>query len=125
VTAVFEKNMHISFLLDFYGGVLADRTRDVLEMYYFDDMSLAEIADTVGITRQGVRGGIKKGEEELLFLEEKLGLAARYSAITESAKRLLSLAEDLKAETDPKQIKALLDEIVCCTDSVLAKEKED
>jgi len=117
--------MHISFLLDFYGGVLADRTRDVLEMYYFDDMSLAEIADTVGITRQGVRGGIKKGEEELLFLEEKLGLAARYSAITESAKRLLSLAEDLKAETDPKQIKALLDEIVCCTDSVLAKEKED
>jgi len=122
---VFEKNMHISFLLDFYGGVLADRTRDVLEMYYFDDMSLAEIADTVGITRQGVRGGIKKGEEELLFLEEKLGLAARYSAITESAKRLLSLAEDLKAETDPKQIKALLDEIVCCTDSVLAKEKED
>ncbi|MBE6656750.1 MAG: DNA-binding protein [Ruminococcaceae bacterium] len=122
---MFEKNMHISFLLDFYGGVLADRTRDVLEMYYFDDMSLAEIADTVGITRQGVRGGIKKGEEELLFLEEKLGLAARYSAITESAKRLLSLAEDLKAETDPKQIKALLDEIVCCTDSVLAKEKED
>lgn len=122
---MFEKNMHISFLLDFYGGVLADRTRDVLEMYYFDDMSLAEIADTVGITRQGVRGGIKKGEEELLFLEEKLGLAARYSAITESAKRLLSLAEDLKAETDPKQIKALLDEIVCCTDAVLAKEKED
>ena len=122
---MFEKNMHISFLLDFYGGVLADRMRELLEMYYFDDMSLAEIADTVGITRQGVRGGIKKGEEELLFLEEKLGLAARYSAITESAKRLLALAEGIKAETEPKKVKALLDEIVRCTEAVLAKEKED
>ncbi len=117
--------MHITFLLDFYGGVLADRTRELLEMYYFDDMSLAEIADAVGITRQGVRGGIKKGEEELLFLEEKLGLAARHSAITESAKRLLSLAERLKAETEAQETRALLDEIVKCTDAVLYREKEE
>lgn len=117
--------MHITFLLDFYGNVLADRTRELLEMYYFDDMSLSEIADSVGITRQGVRGGIKKGEEELLFLEEKLGLAARHSAITESAKKLLSLAEALKADSDDEKTKALLDEIVRCTDAVLYKEKED
>lgn len=122
---MFEKNMHITFLLDFYGNVLADRTRELLEMYYFDDMSLSEIADSVGITRQGVRGGIKKGEEELLFLEKKLGLAARYSAITESAKKLLSLAEALKADSDDEKTKALLDEIVRCTDAVLYKEKED
>ena len=122
---MFEKNMHITFLLDFYGNVLADRTRELLEMYYFDDMSLAEIADAVGITRQGVRGGIKKGEEELLFLEEKLGLAARHSTITESAKRLRSLAEGLKAESKNEQTAALLDEIVRCTDAVLYREKED
>ena len=66
---MFEKNLHITFLLDFYGEVLGDRTRELLEMYYFDDMSLSEIADAVGITRQGVRGGIKKGEEELLTKE--------------------------------------------------------
>ena len=70
-------------------------------------------------------GGIKKGEEELLFLEEKLGLAARHSAITESAKKLLSLAEALKADSDDEKTKALLDEIVRCTDAVLYKEKED
>lgn len=122
---MFEKNLHITFLLDFYGSVLGDRTRELLEMYYFDDMSLAEIADTVGITRQGVRGGIKKGEEELLFLEGKLGLATRYSAITESAKRLLSLAEGLKAETDTEKTRELLDEIIKCTQAVLDKEKED
>ena len=122
---MFEKNLNIAFLLDFYGEVLGDRTRELLEMYYFDDMSLSEIADTVGITRQGVRGGIKKGEEELLFLEEKLGLAARYSAIAESAKRLLSLAEGLKAEAQNEGVRALLDEIVKCTDAVLYREKED
>lgn len=122
---MFEKNLHITFLLDFYGNVLADRTRELLEMYYFDDMSLSEIADAVGITRQGVRGGIKKGEEELLFFEEKLGLAARHSAITESAKKLLSLAEALKTDFDDEKTKALLDEIVRCTDAVLYKEKED
>ena len=122
---MFEKNLHITVLLDFYGAVLGERPRELLEMYYFDDMSLSEIADTVGITRQGVRGGIKKGEEELLFLEEKLGLAARYSAITESAKRLLSLAEGLKEKTENEDTRALLDEIVKCTDAVLYREKED
>lgn len=122
---MFEKNMHISFLLDFYGNVLADRTRELLEMYYFDDMSLSEIADSVGITRQGVRGGIKKGEEELLFLEEKLGLAARHSALTESAKKLLSLAEKLRASTENEQTRALLDELVQYTHAVLYKEEED
>lgn len=121
---MFEKNLHITFLLDFYGSVLGDRTRELLEMYYFDDMSLSEIADSVGITRQGVRGSIKKGEEELLFLEEKLGLATRYSAIAESAKRLLSLAEDLKAEPQTSKTCELLSEIVRCTQAVLDKEKE-
>lgn len=122
---MFEKNLHITFLLDFYGRVLSNRTRELLEMYYFDDMSLSEIADAVGITRQGVRGGIKKGEEELLFLEEKLGLATRHCAITQSAKRLLSLAADLKEETDAEKIGCLLDEIVRCTEEVLYREKEE
>ena len=122
---MFEKNLHITFLLDFYGEVLGDRTRELLEMYYFDDMSLSEIADAVGITRQGVRGGIKKGEEELLFLEEKLGLAARYSAITESAKRLLTLAEELKTTKADEKTRTLLEEIERCTSAVLYKEKED
>ena len=122
---MFEKNLNIAFLLDFYGEVLSARCRDVLEMYYCDDLSLSEIAESLSISRQGARHIIKKGEEELLFLEEKLGLAARYSAIAESAKRLLSLAEGLKAEAQNEGVRALLDEIVKCTDAVLYREKED
>ncbi len=122
---MFEKNLHIAFLLDFYGEVLSDRTRELLEMYYCDDMSLAEIADAVGITRQGARGGIKKGEEELLFLEEKLGLAARHRLITEEARELIGLAEGYASRADAEEVQPLLAAIRRYTDTVLEKTKED
>ena len=75
---LFEKNLEINYLLDFYGDVLSERKRTVLEMYYNDDLSLAEIALDIGISRQGVRDMIKKSEEELLYLEEKLGLCKKF-----------------------------------------------
>ena len=82
---MFEKNMKISYLLDFYGDVLDERVRAVMDAYYDDDLSLSEIADGEGISRQGVRHLIKKGEEHLLFLEEKLGLANHHGEIRASA----------------------------------------
>ena len=91
--ALFEKNLNIGYLLDFYGEILSERKRTVLEYYYNDDLSLSEISEEIGISRQGVRDSIKKGEEELLFLEEKLGLAARFRAYEESARRIRSLSE--------------------------------
>ncbi len=75
---MFEKNMNISFLLDFYGDVLSDKQREVLDLYYNEDLSLAEIAESNGLTRQGVRHIIKKAEDTLLDLECKLGLANRF-----------------------------------------------
>ena len=72
---MFEKNMNISFLLDFYGDVLDEKPRALLDLYYNEDLSLAEIAESEGMTRQGVRHVIKKAEQQLLFLENKLGLA--------------------------------------------------
>ena len=59
--AVVTKNLEISYLLDFYGDVLTEKQRDVMEQYYNDDLSLSEIADNFGITRQGVRDAIKRG----------------------------------------------------------------
>ena len=91
---MFEKNLKIGFLLDFYGEVLSDRKRTVLDYYYNDDLSLAEIAEEIGISRQGVRELIKKAEDELWFYEEKLGLAERFRSTQESAQRLLKLLED-------------------------------
>lgn len=91
---MFEKNLEINYLLDFYGEVLNDRKRTVLEMYYNDDYSLSEIADEIGISRQGVRDIIKKSEDELIYLEEKLGLLKKFQAIQKRASALLSAVED-------------------------------
>ena len=90
------KNLEISYLLDFYGDVLTEKQRDVMEQYYNDDLSLAEIADNFGITRQGVRDSIKRGESIILELESKIGFAARYGAVRDGLTRLESLARDIR-----------------------------
>ena len=91
---MFEKNLNIGFLLDFYGDVLTERRRDALDFYYNDDMSLSEIAEEMGISRQGVRDLIKKAEEELLFYEEKLGLAKKFEQAQKHAERALVMCEN-------------------------------
>ena len=57
---MFEKDLKIGFLLDFYGEVLSERKRTVLDYYYNDDLSLSEIAEELGISRQAVRELIGK-----------------------------------------------------------------
>ena len=64
------KDMQISLLLDFYGDMLTEKQRDVIELYYNEDLSLAEIAAHSKITRQGVRDSIKRAESTLLDLEK-------------------------------------------------------
>ncbi len=75
---MFAKNMNISLLLDFYGDILSERRREIMELYYNEDLSLAEIAEIKGISRQGVRDSVKKSETELTELEAKLGLAESF-----------------------------------------------
>ncbi|MBO5110008.1 MAG: hypothetical protein J6D21_04750 [Clostridia bacterium] len=78
---MFEKDMHFGILLDFYGDILTERQREMLECYYNNDMSLSEISDSVGISRQGVRSSVKKATDILTDMEEKLGLASRFGEI--------------------------------------------
>ena len=103
---MFEKNLAVEFLLDFYGEVLPPRTRELLAAYYGDDLSLAEIAEGEEISRQGVRHILKRGEEELFFLEEHLGLAARHREMIEKAKDLRTLAAPLE-ESEDERVRAL------------------
>ena len=109
---MFEKNLRLAYLLDFYGDVLSERRRDALDFYYNDDMSLSEIAEEMGISRQGVRDLIKKAEEELLFYEEKLGLAKKFSDAQGHAKRALELCEDENISDEVRgEIKLLLESV--------------
>ena len=97
---MFEKNMNIGYLLDFYGDILPERKRQVMKMYYDEDLSLAEIAEIIDITRQGVRDMIKKSTEELLFYEEKLGLAKKLQNIQLHAANLTSLTQSISLPQD-------------------------
>lgn len=75
------KDLRISFLLDFYGDMLTETQREVVDAYYNEDLSLAEIAQDREITRQGVRDAIKRAEQQLLEMEGRLGLARRFQDI--------------------------------------------
>lgn len=94
------KNMEISLLFDFYGDVLTDKQRDVVELYYNDDLSLSEIAENAGITRQGVRDSIKRAEAQLLEMEDRLGLARRFRQMREGMDAIRAAARDIRDLND-------------------------
>ena len=89
------KDLKISFLLDFYGEMLTQKQREVIEYYYNDDLSLAEIADNEGITRQGVRDSIKRAEAQLLEIEERLGLARRFREMQAGLEQITKAAQEI------------------------------
>lgn len=100
-TASGATRAQIALLLDFYGNALTERQRRTAEMYFQEDLSLAEIADETGITRQGVRDGLKKAENALFGLEEKLGIAARFRKQKKALAEAKAAAEQLP-ESDEK-----------------------
>ncbi len=105
---MFEKNMKFPLLLDAYASLLTERKREILDYYYNEDYSLSEISELTGISRQGVRDSIKKSEDELYSIEEKLGLVRLGDRIGSAVDSLRRLSE---AETD-SQKKAELEKII-------------
>ena len=109
-----DKDLRISVLLDHYGAMLTDKQREVIDLYYNDDLSLAEIAEQEGITRQGVRDNIKRGEAQLLEMEQKLHAARRFerlAALVSEADETLAAIEkdyaDRRRVSSVRQVKDL------------------
>ena len=86
------KNLEISVLLDFYGEMLTEKQREMIDFYYNDDLSLSEIADNLGITRQGVRDSIKRAETQLFEMEDKLKMVSRYNLIQDGLEKICEAA---------------------------------
>ena len=107
---VAPKREYLCALLDRYGSALSGRCREVLESYYADDLSLAEIAENTGITRQGVRDAVKRGEAELLSLEKALGYH-------EKACRAIRLAAELTEGSSDPSVKEKAAEIAALFES--------
>ena len=82
----------MAMLFDFYGDVLTDRQKEFYDLYYNEDLSLGEIAENYGITRQGVRDVIVRAEAVLTELEDKTGLIKRFHSTHRQLEQLLQLA---------------------------------
>ncbi len=106
------KSINMVYLYDLYAPLLNDRQREVLELYYNEDQSLAEISENVGITRQGVRDCIVKSEMLLNGYEEALGLRSKLLDIENKLDELTRKAENGESTRD------LLNEITAIKDSL-------
>ena len=89
------ENTEVTVLLDYYGEMLTPKQRTFLDYYYNDDLSLAEIAENEGITRQGVRDSIKRAENLLSDMENKLGYCRKFGEIMRSVDEISSLADKI------------------------------
>ncbi|MFR4334537.1 MAG: YlxM family DNA-binding protein [Lawsonibacter sp.] len=82
----------MAMLFDFYGDVLTPRQKEFYDLYYNEDLSLAEIAENNGITRQGVRDVIVRAEAILTDLEDKTGLIKRFHAMRKQLQEVAAAA---------------------------------
>lgn len=94
---MFEKNLRLSVLFDAYGSLLTGDQQNMFDLYYNEDLSLAEIAEHTGLSRQGVRYAIKHAEEALINYEEKLGLSAKTELLQEKLFAAEEIIKTLKA----------------------------
>ena len=98
----------ISLLYDFYGRLLTEKQRQVMELYHEENLSLAEIAEEFGISRQGVHDTLKKAEHLLTEYEDKLGLVAKLMksrhAIAEIDRIIDGIIDSLTASIEGKSL---------------------
>ncbi len=89
------KDLKMCVLLDIYGEVITKKQYEVMDYYYNQDYSLAEISEHLKITRQGVRDSIKRAEEAILECEDKLKLSEKYTSNREKIVKINSVLEDM------------------------------
>lgn len=110
---MYDKLVQIALLFDFYGQLLTDKQMEIVDMYYNNDLSLCEISEQQGISRQGVYDTLKRAEKTLYEYEEKLGLVDRFLKQKENMKKIIEMIDELlnKDEIDKQGLKDKLNDI--------------
>ena len=106
-----EMSIKISILLEIYGKLLTQKQYDLLNDYYNNDLSLAEIAENENITRQAVRDNLKKGERKLFNFEEKLGIMKKNKMQEEQIAVILSEINSLTENSTDNEIANVLEDV--------------
>ena len=91
-----NQTYRMTMLFDFYGEVLTPRQKEFFDLYYNEDLSLAEIAENYGISRQGVRDVIVRAEAIMTDLEDKTGLMKRFMLMQQQVQAILDAAEKIQ-----------------------------
>ncbi len=91
-----EKNVKMGLLFSFYRNMLTKRQIECVDLYYNEDLSLSEISEHLGITRQGVRDNIVRAERTMADIEEKLSLAGRFLQIKERLNIIDDIIRDIE-----------------------------
>lgn len=110
-----DKIVELSLLYDFYGELLKEHQKHIFEDYILNDLSLAEIADEEGISRQGVHDIVKRCTKLLMSYEEKLKLIKKFVETKNRVNQIQQIANDIEVSGDYKQV----DEIVRLTNTIL------
>ncbi len=101
------RHTDICLWLDYYGGLLSDRQREVLSFYYQEDWSLSEIANLTGLSRQGVHDQLRRGVSRLAAYESSLSLAARDRLFGS----ILARAREQERQEDKEGLRRSLDDL--------------
>ncbi len=105
-----DKKLRQAYLYDFYGEMLNEHQRRIYEDFVFNDLSLGEIAEEEGISRQGIADMVKRCEKKLSDYEEKLHLVEKFVAVKKDVERIHALTEEFKT-TGSEQIMDQIEEI--------------
>lgn len=106
-----EKKVEISMLWQIYGKLLTEKQYQIIDYYYNEDFSLSEIAENEGITRQGVRDIIKKGEKKLFEYEEKLSFMKKTINQEKQVQQILFNLNKIQKDSSDKKVANILEEI--------------
>ena len=93
--------LEMALLLDYYGGMLTDKQRDCFDMRYNQDLSLGEIAESMGVSRQAVNDNLSRTEALLRRMEENIGCVKRYKLAREAVSEIRNAATVLDTSSDP------------------------
>ncbi len=102
-----QKKIEIGLLNDYYGGLLTDYQTRLLSLYYDEDLSLKEIAEEEGVSRQAVADVIKRSSEKLLEFERKLGLVEKISNVIDQIEQVIVSVDTETAD----KLKNILNEV--------------
>ena len=119
-----NQTFRMTMLFDFYGELLTDRQKEFYDLYYNEDLSLSEIAENYGISRQGVRDVIVRAEAYMTEIEDKTGLVKRFMQLQPHVKRSRTRRADQSSSTSAGMRTASSEELAGVIEAEAAALKE-